>query len=102
MADDREHVIICTTFELSWNQGRLMQLLLSQPAVTAEGIEDRYLIASDAKMAVCRLRKKLKPFHIDVKTCYDVGYVLTPEMRDRARDLIARASPQPTTREIVR
>lgn len=82
-----EHTAICMAFGLTPRQGKLLSLLLASPSITSEVIEAQ--LETDGAVAIFRLRKKLKPFNIEVRSCYDVGYALSSEMKDRARDLIA-------------
>ena len=85
-----DHLGLCTAFGLSSKQGKLLALLISRPAITGEMIEERYQLASDAKVAIHRLRKKLLPHNIAVSARYGVGYALSPEMKDHLKELLTR------------
>lgn len=54
--------------------------------------------ATDPKMVdviICKLRKKLKPFDIEVGTLWGIGYLLEPAHRDATLALLQGAVPTP-------
>lgn len=75
---------------------KIMGLMIQLPHVTPEMIEDRLGIATTAKVAIHRLRHKLKPHGIEIKSRHCVGYWLEPEMKERIKAIVTAASNEPT------
>jgi Protein of unknown function (DUF2782). len=67
---------------------KILTLLLKLKVVTAEMIEVRLDISSDARVAVHRLRSRMRLYGIDIKHQRGHGYYLTPEAKDRIRALV--------------
>lgn len=81
---------LLVTFKLSPTLNAIFGLLLSQKLVTADMIERRLAIASEAKVAVHRLRYFLKPWEISIESKRNLGYWLTAETKERVRQFVAR------------
>ena len=75
---------------------KILGLLMSLPTVTAEMIEERLGIATPAKVAVFRLRRKLKPYGIEIQSKYAVGYWLDPDTKEKVSALITAESNTPS------
>lgn len=69
------------TFRLSEVLAKLLQLLLTEPRVTTTMIEDEYRLSTDAKVAIHRLRRRLKPHNIRIETLRGDGYWLEQPMK---------------------
>lgn len=80
---------ITATFRLTPVLSNLFGLLLSLPNVTSEMIRQRLEIATDAKVAIHRLRTHLKPWGIKVHSRRNVGYWFDDEAKKKIRALIA-------------
>ncbi|HLL29016.1 MAG TPA: hypothetical protein VKT73_15370 [Xanthobacteraceae bacterium] len=87
---------IANTFRLSPAQNNLFGLLISLDTVTPEIIRQRLEIATDAKVAVHRLRRHLKEWEIQIHSRRNVGYWLDEETKEKIRGMI---TPQVTESE---
>lgn len=67
--------------------GRLLACLLNTPNVTSEMISVRLGIASDARVAVHRLRQELKPYGLTIESRRGLGYWLSPEAKEKVRHI---------------
>jgi hypothetical protein len=76
-------------FKLSPAGARILSLMMRLPYVTPEMLENRLALATAAKVAMHRLRKRLKPFGIVVSSKHSVGYWLEPEQKDKVREVTA-------------
>lgn len=75
--------------ELSPTSSRILALMMRLPYLTPEILRERLSIARDVKVSIHRLRKRLKPHGIEIKSKHSVGYWLEPEMKDKVRALTA-------------
>jgi hypothetical protein len=80
---------LAVTFKLTPVLNNLMGLLLQLPNVTPEMIRQRLEIAPDAKVAVHRLRKHLKPYGIDIINRRNIGYWIEDDTKLRIRKMLA-------------
>lgn len=99
---------IALTFQLTPAIANLLGLLLSLPLVTPEAIQHRLEIATDPKIAIHRLRKRLLVWHLPldvpeggqiVQGRRHVGYWIDPAMKTKMRAQITKATDalnQPT------
>lgn len=92
---------ISLTFQLTPAIANLLGLLLSLPLVTPEAIQHRLEIATDPKIAIHRLRKRLLVWHLPlevkpgaqiVQGRRHVGYWIEPEMKAKMRAQIQKAT----------
>jgi hypothetical protein len=88
----QNHEGITATFRLPPVLSNLFGLLLSLPNVTSEMIRQRLEIATDAKVAIHRLRTHLKDFDIEIQSRRNVGYWFDDATKVRIRALIAPAT----------
>lgn len=70
-------------FRLSEVLAQLLRLLLTENRVTQQMIEHDYRLSTDAKVAIHRLRRRLKPHNIRIETLRGDGYWLEPEMKQQ-------------------
>jgi hypothetical protein len=75
-------------FHLSSQNSNLLGLLVALDYVTPEVISERLQIASDAKVALHRLRRSLAEFGISIRARRNVGYWLDPATKVRIRDML--------------
>jgi hypothetical protein len=61
-------------YRLTRALSELLLLLVSQQIVTTHTIEHTHRIATDGKVAVHRLRRRLAPYGLKVESQRDVGY----------------------------
>ena len=87
-------------FALPNKLGRILALLMSTPYVDGDTIEARLSIATPAKLAIMRLRRKLKPYGVEVKSQYALGYYLTPESKEKVRKRIAAFQAEAPVEEL--
>lgn len=80
--------VMAQTFKLPPKLLKLMALLVATPVVTADMIHRNLDIATDAKVAVHRLRTHLEPWGIEVHSRRYVGYWLSDETKDKISALI--------------
>lgn len=86
-------------FGLSPSEARLFGFLLKvERANKARLMSALYFQRIDAEpeikiidVYVCKLRKKLQPYGIEVSTLWGQGYYLTPAAKARAREILAAA-----------
>lgn len=87
-----------SAFPLTDREEALFKALISRPQWTREallnslylGVSDRDL--PDLRMVdvlVCKVRRKLKPFGLEIQTYWGKGFGMTADMRARAEKLIA-------------
>ena len=72
-------------FNLPGKLGKILGLLMATTYVDADTIEARLGIATPAKVALLRLRRKLEPFGIEIKTQYALGYWIAPEHKEKIK-----------------
>ncbi len=83
--NDRE---LAPVFDLPPNLCKLLGLLMRVEVVTPEMIELRLNIATDAKVAAFRLRKRMWPFGVIIHSQYGIGYWLTPENKTLVKKIV--------------
>jgi len=108
-ADDRSLIIDCTRlFGVTRLQASLLSVLIRRKEASKDMLhqvvetcrhtrlnKSDALEATDPKIVdvvVCHLRKKLRPFNLEITTLWGNGYYMSAEMRKRALDLIATHS----------
>lgn len=69
-------------YDLSPSLAKLMLLLIENKVVTANMIEHDFKIATDAKIAIHRLRRRLIPSGIEILSRRDVGYWLPISVKE--------------------
>lgn len=79
-------------FDLSPVQRKVLGLMMQLPHVTPEMIEFRLGIATAAKVAMYRLRRRLKPLGIEIKSRRNIGYWLDPKTKELVRSLVTEKS----------
>ena len=61
----------------------MLSLLIDKEIVTADMIEHEHQLATCAKVGMWRLRRRLRPYSIEIKALATVGYWLEPEVKDK-------------------
>jgi hypothetical protein len=74
---------------------KLLGCLLATPNVTSDMITVRLGIATDAKVAIHRLRDVLKPHGIPIQGRRGVGYWLEPADKEKVRSITQRVTADP-------
>ncbi len=86
-------------FKLSTSLSKLLGCLMETPNVTPEMIVDRLAIATDAKVAVHRLRDAMKPWQVDKKPIIQgrrgLGYWIDQADKDRLNIIVASLAAAP-------
>lgn len=77
-------------FRLSEVLAKLLDLLLTETRVTSQMIEHDHRLSTDAKVAIHRLRRRLKPYNIKIETLRGDGYWIDAAMKQRIRTTIGR------------
>lgn len=75
-------------FRLSEVLAKLLDLLLTETRVTAQMIEHDHRLSTDAKVAIHRLRRRLRPYNIRIETLRGDGYWLEQPMKQLIQDRI--------------
>lgn len=83
---------LAPVFDLPPNLCKLLGLLLRVDVVTPEMIELRLNIATDAKVAAFRLRKRMFPRGVYIHSQYGIGYWMTAENKARVKQIISERS----------
>jgi hypothetical protein len=76
-------------YDLSTSLAKILLLLVTNKVVTPQMIQGTHKLTKDAKVAMHRLRRRLEPAGIEVKSMRDVGYWLEYECRKQIHDAIA-------------
>lgn len=92
---------LAVTFRLTPVLNNLMGLVLSQRIVTPEMIRQRLEIAPDAKVAICRLRKAIEPWGLEIKSRRNVGYWFEDEAKAKIRALMDDGASPSTPSTLV-
>jgi hypothetical protein len=83
---------LAVVFRLPTALNKLLGLLLSLPNVTSEMVLDRLGIATDAKVAMHRLRKHMAPFGIVIESRRNLGYWIDQDAKAKIRAMLKPAS----------
>lgn len=75
-------------FQISRSQSRLLGLFCSVPLVTNEMIEERLEIATDARVAVHRLRQSLARHGVKILTHAGTGYSMPADMKAKVTSIV--------------
>lgn len=81
---------LAVTFRLTPTLSDLFGLLVSLPNVTVEMMTQRLGITSEPKVAVSRLREKLKPWGVKIYNARHVGYWLAEEDKARVKQILTQ------------
>ncbi len=99
---------LSSIFRLSKGLSDLLGLLLNTPNVTSDMIQHRLRLATDAKVAVHRLRKELEKWaernkeeRIEIHGKRSLGYWLDAPTKARIRTLLATPSAEEEAVEAV-
>lgn len=92
---------LAVTFRLTPKLSNLLGLLLQLPNVTPEMIQHRLEIASDAKVAMHRLRVHLKSWGVVVHSRRHLGYWLDGDTKERIRALASGNAAPPDDVPVV-
>lgn len=77
-------------FRLPTSLRRLLGMLMASEFVTPDMINGDLEIQSDAKVAIHRLRRLLKPWNIEINSRRFVGYWIDEETKERVKDLVTQ------------
>lgn len=88
-----ERFVVPVEWRLTANEARVFGVLLARELATKEAIMAALygnLGKDEAEIKivdvfVCKARRKLKPFGVEIKTVWGQGYYLTPETKARLR-----------------
>lgn len=86
----KPHYALQVLFRLPDGLARLLQLLIEQPVVSQDMIEHEHQLATQASVAVFRLRRRLAPYKIDVKVQRSLGYYIEHEQKIAITDAVKR------------
>lgn len=76
-------------FRLTKTLAQLFIHLMEEKTITARQIENDFKIATDGKIAIHRLRRRLEGTSIEIKSMRDVGYWFEPSMKEHIQELVA-------------
>ena len=99
----RDLELAAKAFGLPQSQARLFGLLRTMPVVTSEVAEVRARVATDVKVAIYRLRDRLRAHGIIIQSQYGIGYWLTAEDKIRISRIISESErgDSPDTEEEI-
>lgn len=95
-------------FRLTPTEGKIMSLLGSRDSATfaqlmsailADRLPGKEPESDIVKVFVCKIRKKVKPFGIDIATLWGRGYRLAPEMKAKVSEYLTAQSQMPEAAE---
>ena len=72
-------------YDLPTSLAKILILLVENSVVTPEMIEHEHQITKDAKVAIHRLRRRIAPFAVEVKSRRDIGYWIEASGRETVR-----------------
>lgn len=72
---------------------RILGLLVALSYVTHEMLEQQLGLAASGRVAIYRLRRRLKPYGIEIKSRQSVGYWLEPAMKEKIRGVTSKSNP---------
>lgn len=75
-------------FRLPVSLTKLMGLLMSVPNVTPDMIQQRLMIATDAKVAIHRLRTHLEEWQVEIRSRRALGYWFDDETKKKIRAIV--------------
>lgn len=75
-------------FELTQQQAKLLALLMEVQIASAETIHKRIDMATEAKVAIHRLRQRLKKFNINISAMRFRGFWIEPEDKDKVKQVM--------------
>lgn len=83
-----DHEKYMRPFDLTQQQAKLLALLMDVPVASAETIRTRVDMSTEAKVAVHRLRARLKPHGIEVEGRRFHGFWMEPAEKQKVKDNI--------------
>jgi len=86
----RQHYTLQIIYQLPTALARLLLLLIEKPIVTAVEIEHEHQIATQASVAIHRLRRRIAPYKIEVKSQKSLGYFIDHETKIAVIDQMKR------------
>lgn len=103
LPDGEKFIMDCVrTFRVTRLQARLLSVLIRRPEATkqmlhqvVEQSRDPTKESTDMKIVdvvICHLRKRLKPFALDIETIWSCGYCMSADTRRRAVQML---QPEP-------
>lgn len=96
---EQSNANLAVTFRLPPALNKLLGLLISLPNVTSEMVHQRLEIATDAKVAVHRLRRYMSPHGIQINSRRNLGYWIENADKAKIRAMLKPAvvTEQPVT-----
>jgi hypothetical protein len=100
---NQNNAALALAFRLPPGHANLLGLLLSLPVVTPDAIQQRLEISTDPKIAIHRLRKRMKVWHERLGLVGDesliqgqrhVGYWINPTMRPIVKRIVDDATAE--------
>lgn len=88
------------TYRLPDGLARLLWTLAHKSHVTSEEIQ-RLSLSADPKVAIHRLRRKLKPFEVTIESQRNTGYWLDDASKNKVRSLIGQATTTASSVELA-
>lgn len=107
---NQNNAALALAFRLPPAHANLFGLLLSLPVVTHDAIQGRLEIATDPKIAIHRLRKRMKVWHEKLGLTGDdvlihgqrhVGYWINPTMRPVVKRIVDEVTAERLPPEVI-
>jgi hypothetical protein len=81
-----EHYIM--PFGLTQQQAKLLALLMEVPVASADIIQRRVKMSTEAKVAIHRLRARMKLYDVEIKAKRFYGFWLEPDQKIKVKELM--------------
>lgn len=81
-----EHYIM--PFGLTQQQAKLLALLMEVPVASADIIQRRVKMSTEAKVAIHRLRARMKLYDVEIKAKRFYGFWLEPDQKTKVKEMM--------------
>lgn len=82
------HARYVKPFKLTQMQARILALLMVEPVVSSLALQQRVGMNTEAKVAINRLRQKLAPYEVEIKSKRFHGFWIEPEDKEKVEALL--------------
>lgn len=85
---ETDHENYIQPFELTQQQAKLLALLMEVQVASADTIHKRVGMATEAKVAIHRLRQRLKKFDVNISAMRFRGFWITAEDKEKVKSVM--------------
>lgn len=83
-----DHSFYIMPFGLTQQQARLLALLMEVPVASGFDIQRRANMSTEAKVAIHRLRARMKLYGVEIKAKRYYGFWLEPDQKAKVKELM--------------